>query len=69
MEPHDDQEHPGASGLEHISTEELLKRLREANKEPSPTNKQSLSEYINDQKEIEDRTNTGGDDTPSDPGQ
>lgn len=55
MEPHDSQKHPGTSGLEHLTTEELFERLRKANEEPKDDpNKQSLTEYINGQEENED---------------
>ena len=54
MEPHDGQKHPRASGLEHLTTEELFERLRKANEEPTDPNKQSLTEYIDGQQENED---------------
>ena len=53
MEPHDGKKHPGTSGLEHLTTEELFERLRKANDEPTAPNKQSLTEYINGQEEYE----------------
>lgn len=53
MEPHDSEKHLGASSLEHLTAEELFERLRKANEEPKDPNKQSLSEYINDQEENE----------------
>jgi hypothetical protein len=53
------------SGLEHLTTEELLERLRNANHPPDP-NKQTLEEYIREQEQNEDRTDSIGSPSESD---
>jgi len=62
---YDVEKHPPKSGLEHLSTEELLERLRNANHPPQP-NKQGLDDYIHGQEENEDQADYGRDDTSRD---
>lgn len=62
MDSHDSEEHPRESGLEHLSTEELLERLREVNQQPPQPGKQTLEEYLIEEIEKEDRRNLGGQD-------
>jgi hypothetical protein len=65
MDTHDSKKHSEPSGLEHLSTEELLERLRNANHPPDP-NKQTLEEYVREQEENEDRTDSIGSPSESD---
>lgn len=65
MDSHGGKKHPESSRLDHLSTEELLERLRIANVTPTDPNKQSLAEYLNEQENQEDRIDDGGNDTPS----
>ncbi len=67
MESHDSQKRSHEGSLKNLSTEELLERLRLANLEPAKDpNKQTLSEFVNEQIEKEARTNDDGNDPPSD---
>ena len=62
MDTYDSEKHPRASGLENLTTEELLERLRNAN-HPDQPNKQTLEEYINEQEDKEAGSDNGGDDS------
>ena len=52
--------------LDHLSTEELLERLRNANVPSSNPNKQSLAEYLDEEIENEDRSDVIGSDSTED---
>jgi hypothetical protein len=65
VDTHDSEKHPRTRGLEHLATEELLDRLRNAN-HPDQPNKQTLEEFINEQKNEETGSDTGGDDSEED---
>lgn len=62
MDTHDSQKHPRTSGLEHLTTKELLEHLRNAN-HPDQPNKQTLEEYIHEQENEETGSDTGRDDS------
>lgn len=60
MAPHDDKEHLGP--LSGLSIDELMERLRQAveaaERAPKDPRKQTLAEYLNEQKETEGRANS-----------
>ena len=60
MDPFDGKKHPRSSGLEHLTTEELLERLRNANHPPQP-DKQTLEEYISEQEKAGEPDFSGND--------
>ncbi len=60
MDPHERKEHSRASGLESLTTEELLERLRKTNQQPPIPGKQTLGEYLNEEIEKEDRHDASG---------
>ena len=52
--------------LDHLSTEELLERLRNANVPSGDPNKQSLMDYLDEEIENEDRSDVCGDNSEQD---
>ena len=54
MDSHSGKKHPEPRCLDHLSTEELLERLRIANITPTDPNKQSLAEYLNEQENFQE---------------
>ena len=69
MEPYDSQKRSSQSSLKHLSTEEVFERLSRAANEPAnDPNKQTLTEFVNEQIEKEARTNADRDDPPCDRG-
>lgn len=60
MDAHDSEKHSGEGSLDDLTDEELFERLRKANVPSENPDKQSLTEYIDEQEQKENRPNPSG---------